>query len=262
MKTVPDLIVEKCVPVTRRPKLVTYLNPYSYVIARHHLPLFSRFDEIRIDGIALVFFLRLFGIVNVRRRSFDMSSDAPALFDGMVSEGKTVYFIGSKAEDIEKAVEKIKEAFPGLSVAGSRHGYFTDGEERRRMIDALVALDPDCVVCGMGTPKQEAFLLDLRAAGWRGDGYTCGGFLHQSAQRLQYYPRWMDRLHLRWLYRIYKEPGMLGRYAWEYPKFVLLYVRDVLRRKNAAGGPSRNDSPDDNRHSMIKYTKPTKKGEK
>lgn len=211
--------------------LVTYLNPYSYLAARRNVTLFGKFDEIHIDGIALVLFLRWFGVADVRRESFDMSSFAPEFFKSATAEGKNVYMIGAKPEEIALAVDRISERFPSLLIAGYRHGYFESDAEKAELLGSLAALAPDYVICGMGTPLQETFLVELREAGWKGTGYTCGGFFHQSAERLSYYPGWIDRLNLRWAYRIYREPKLLKRYGWEYPKFVWCFLADYLRWK-------------------------------
>ena len=86
-KTLLHLIVGKQIYQNKSKKLVTYLNPYSYLRLRKHLDLLSHFDEIYIDGIALVVILKFFGIINVPRKSFDMSSYAPLLFN-KASESK------------------------------------------------------------------------------------------------------------------------------------------------------------------------------
>ncbi len=206
--------------------LVTYLNPYSYLIAREHFGPFGQFDEIRIDGIALVFFLKLFNIAAFARRSFDMTSDAAEVFAEAAGKGKSVYLIGAEPEEMARAVQRISARFPQLKIAGFRGGYFKDEMQRQEVLDALAETSPDYVICGMGAPYQERFLVDLRQAGWQGTGYTCGGFFHQSAERLDYYPKWIDKLHFRWLYRIYKEPKLARRYGWEYPKFVWFFLTD------------------------------------
>ena len=43
----------------------------------------------------------------------------------------------------------------------------------------VVASQPNIPICGMGGVRQEAFLLDMRAQGWRGWDLTCGGFFDQ-----------------------------------------------------------------------------------
>lgn len=157
-----------------------------------------------------------------------MSSDASGVFREAIAQQKSIYFIGAKSDEIQKAVEQIENVFPSLVIAGFRHGYFDDEAQRASVIKTIAALQPGYVICGMGTPLQEQFLVDLRDAGWKGNGFTCGGFFHQSAQRLEYYPVWIDRFQLRWLYRIFKEPKLLKRYSWDYPKFVAVFCADYL----------------------------------
>ena len=231
MTTLFDLVTRKSETASQRTTLVTYLNPYSYLILRKRPQLLEAFDEIRIDGIALVMFLKIFGVAKVARRSFDMSSDATEVIAGAVASNSTVYLIGAKPSEINMAVKNILEKYPKLNIVGYRTGYFNSDEERRHLIKMIAASQPDYVICGMGTPLQEEFLVDLREADWHGSGYTCGGFFHQSADRLDYYPQWIDRLQLRWLYRIYKEPRLFKRYGWEYPKFAGTFVIDYLKWK-------------------------------
>src|SRR5699024_11035171 len=103
----------------------------------------------------------------------------------------------------------FKREFPELKVCGTRHGFFTNVQERNDVIAELAEKNPSIMVVGMGTPAQEKFLVDLKAAGWMGKGYTCGGFLHQTARGgTQYYPEWMNRMNLRWLYRMIDEPKL------------------------------------------------------
>jgi len=212
-------------------RLNTYLNPYSYLRMRKNLDLLSRFDNIEIDGIALVVILKFFGIINVPRKSFDMSSYAPLLFNKASESKKSIYFIGATDQDIQIAVKNIISAFPQLNIIGKRHGFFKDQNERTHILQKLHAINPDILVCGMSTPLQEQFLLDLQNLGWNGTGYTCGGFLHQSAHKLYYYPKFIDTYHLRWLYRIYKEPKLIQRYIWEYPKFLIYFMIDFIQWK-------------------------------
>lgn len=47
----------------------------------------------------------------------------------------------------------------------------------------VIALRPDILICGMGGVRQEAFLLDMRAQGWRGWDLTCEGFFDQLSGR-------------------------------------------------------------------------------
>lgn len=211
-------------------RLVTFLNPYSYLIARNHLQLFERFDRICIDGISLVHFLKVFGFGRLARQSFDMSSLAPRVFSDAEQKGLSCYLVGSTPENISGAVDKIKQRFPALNILGFRHGYFESDAEKKCVIDDILSFAPDIVVVGMGTPLQEKFLVDLWDNNWRGRGFTCGGFFHQISNRsINYYPSFFDKYNLRWLYRIIDEPKLLKRYAIIYPKFVFVFMYDFLR---------------------------------
>lgn len=209
--------------------LVTFVNPYSYSRMRAHESLLSGFDKIGIDGMSLVWLMRAFVGTSVQRVSFDMSSLAPLVFEAAAQEGKSVYLIGDEAEQIKAARARLLTTFPSLNVIGARSGYFDDEDDRSTTIQNIIALNPDIVVAGMGTPLQEEFLVDLWQAGWRGAGYTCGGFFHQAAKKLHYYPVWLDRLHLRWAYRIWDEPRLARRYGLDYPLAAVLFIADAVR---------------------------------
>jgi len=210
-------------------KLLTFLNPYSYLLARKEKELFEKFN-IFIDGMLLVKVLNLFGFKNIERQSFDMTSLAPIVFKKAIKENQTLYFIGTKPVIIDKAIKNILKDFPELNVVGFRDGYIQDNE-RKSLYQNIKTLNPDIVICGMGTPLQEQFLVDLQKTGWDGIGYTCGGFLHQTARNIQYYPKWIDKYNIRWIYRIYDEPKLFKRYFWEYPKFFGYFVYDFYKLK-------------------------------
>lgn len=209
--------------------LVTFVNPYSYSRMRAHESLLSSFDRIGIDGMSLVWLMRAFVGTSVQRVSFDMSSLAPLVFEAAAQEGKSVYLIGDEAEQVEAARDRLLATFPDLNIVAARSGYFDDEADRSTTIQKIIALNPAIVVAGMGTPVQEKFLVDLWQAGWRGAGYTCGGFFHQAAKKLHYYPAWVDRLHLRWAYRIWDEPRLARRYGLDYPLAAALFIADAVR---------------------------------
>lgn len=208
--------------------MVTFLNPYSYKLARKNTELFDQFDVIYVDGISLVMLLKLFGIP-CERYSFDMTSLAKDLFTICNNQNKKIFFIGSKQEEIEKSVKHFSEKYPNMNILGYRNGYFNHPSERTESIQEIIELNPDFVVAGMGTPYQEEFLFDLKKAGYKGLGFTCGGFLHQSSIGVNYYPAFFDKFNLRWLYRIWDEPKLLKRYVFEYPYSAVLFLYDYFR---------------------------------
>lgn len=209
--------------------LVTFINSYSYLILRKNIELLNKFDYVYIDGILLKKLLEVFNISVVERVSFDMESLAPYVFDYAQNNDKTIYLIGTRPIIINSAVNHIKETYPELIIIGYRHGYFKNKEEWEETLQNIRSLNPDIVVAGMGTDLQEKFLTDLASNGWEGIGFTCGGFLHQTERKMNYYPEWINKFNLRWLFRLYREPSKVGkRIIAKYPLFLFFFVLDLI----------------------------------
>ena len=194
-------------------KAYTYLNPVSYLTALDNKELFSQMDGIFADGGLLVKAIKLMYGKQVTRRSFDMTSMAPELFAYAAEHGKTVYIVASKQEQVEKAVEIFRERYPKVRFAGYRNGYFASEDEMNQEAKHITELNPDFLIVGMGALMQEKFLLKVKRAGYQGIGFTCGGFIHQTSKNeIDYYPAWVDKTNLRFLYRMWKEPHTRKRY--------------------------------------------------
>ncbi len=209
----------------------TFLNPHSYLLLRPHADLLEHFDAVYLDGISMVVAVRRLLGIRVERRSFDLTSLAPGVFAEASRRGTTMAVVGGEPGVAEAAVDSFTALYGPLSVGHVRDGYFASRDERAATVRRLAELDPGLLIVGMGTPGQEELVSELRAEGWRGLAYTCGGFLHQTAGSRgdTYYPRFFDRSNLRWLYRIIDEPRLATRYFVRYPWFVMVFVWDVVR---------------------------------
>ena len=194
-------------------KVYTYLNPVSYLTALDNKELFSQMDGIFADGGLLVKAIKLLYGKQVSRRSFDMTSMAPELFAYAAEHGKSVYIVASKQEQVGKAVEIFRERYPKMKFAGYRNGYFASEDEMNQEARYITELNPDFLIVGMGALMQEKFLLKVKCAGYQGIGFTCGGFIHQTSKNeIDYYPAWVDKTNLRFVYRMWKEPHTRKRY--------------------------------------------------
>lgn len=214
---------------SRKGMIYTFLNPVSYLQAIKHKALFEQFDGIFADGSLLVKAIHFLYGKKITRRSFDMTSIGADLFNYAVKEGKSIYFVSSKQDNVEKAVGLIKDCFKGILIAGYRNGYFNDDGERDEEIRKIISLNPDYLIVGMGVIKQEEFLLKAKKAGYCGIGFTCGGFISQIAENnIDYYPAWIDRMNLRFLYRMYKEPHTRKRYFKAGILFPIVFIKERL----------------------------------
>lgn len=196
-----------------RGKVYSYLNPVSYLTAIDNKDVFSKMDGLFADGSLLVKAIKLLYRKDVTRRSFDMTSMAPELFEYASEKGCSIYIVASKQEQVEKAVRIFKERYPKLIFAGYRNGYFASEKEMDEEAKYIAGLDPYFLIVGMGALMQEKFLIKVKEAGYKGIGFTCGGFIHQTSKdEIDYYPAWIDKINLRFLYRMWKEPHTRKRY--------------------------------------------------
>jgi N-acetylglucosaminyldiphosphoundecaprenol N-acetyl-beta-D-mannosaminyltransferase len=187
--------------------------------------LFDRFDIVATDGIAMVQGVKWLHHLPVVRLSFDSTSLAPPILRLVERYDGSVVLCGGQPGVAERAAQVLRAGYSRLRIVATFDGY-TDAEVQ---IAQICRLSPQLVICGMGPVRQEWFLTTLADWGWSGVGITCGGYLDQLGQGLQYYPAAINALNLRWAYRLYKEPGRLWRrYLLDYPRFAMSLCRAKL----------------------------------
>jgi exopolysaccharide biosynthesis WecB/TagA/CpsF family protein len=211
--------------------IVTFVNPLACSIARkseQYLQNLKQFDWVLCDGIGMVLAARWTLGINVERQAFDMTSLAEPVLRYFAQTETPVILVGGHPGVAEKAARQFMTISPELNIVESYSGYENGPEQ------ALTYLQENpqvAVICGMGAPRQEAFLVESRLRAWKGIGFTCGGFFDQSLEGGNYYPRWVDRLNVRFLYRLAKEPGRLWkRYLIDYQVFTGRLLKALINR--------------------------------
>lgn len=211
-------------------KNYTFLNPVSYLDALKNPLLYENLDGIFADGKFLALAIRLFYHKKVKRCSFDMTSLAPRLFAYSECHNKSVYIVASSQEEIEAAIPLFKKYYPRLNIIGFRNGFFEDEQDKDIEIKKITDLNPDFVICGMGSIKQEIFLNRLKKFGYMGIAFTCGGFISQtSRKKIAYYPRLFDVLDVRFVYRMIKEKHTRKRYLQAFFCFPVKFMAEKLK---------------------------------
>jgi len=208
--------------------VVSFLNPHSYNVVKL-INGATAIDYWGIDGLSMVLVLRIFGFV-IDRSSFDFTSIADEVFQFISKNRKSIYICGSTEKNVNDFVAVLMKKYPNMNIVGFSNGFFS-GIDKSQIINGIAILRPDVVLCGMGAGKQEEFFMELKNSGWSGIGFTCGGFIHQTASASgKYYPDWVDRFNLRFVYRIFDEPRLLARYFFTYPKSIYYLIFDLIRK--------------------------------
>ena len=146
----------------------------------------------------------------------------------LAQRGGSVYLLGAKPLVAEAAAEGLRQTYPGIVIAGTNDGYFTDDAP---VIEKINAASPDFLMVCLGSPKQELWM--SANAGWLSCGLMAGlgGSLDVLAGNVQRAPETWRRLGLEWLYRVIKEPKRLGR-VMKLPAFVLEAAAEGRRRRH------------------------------
>lgn len=208
----------------------SFINPFSLLKLGDTENVTNKVDHLYVDGISLVKLVNIFLRKSVSRYSFDDTSVAPVVFNFVKDNNLKIAIIGTTQENLEKSVVILENRYR-INVTYYRNGFFSNAQQWTDAIQQIKEKQIDVVVCGMGTPLQEKFLIDLKEAGWEGYGYTCGGYLHQLATKEKYYPEFFNKLNIRWVYRIYDEPKLFHRYFVLYPVFAFHFFIYCLSRR-------------------------------
>lgn len=148
------------------------------------------------------------------------------------AEGLPVYFLGGAEGVAADAAAILEVRFPGLVIAGTRSGYFSE-EESPAVAAAIRASGAALLFCGMGSPRQELWLAENLQETGCGAGIGVGGSFDVIGGHVQRAPHAVQRLGLEWLYRLFKEPRRWRRQL-ALPRFVWLVALDELGLRPAS----------------------------
>lgn len=182
-------------------------------------------DLVLPDGIGVIYGAKILGTpLKMKLPGIDF---ATTLMGKLAQEGKSVFLFGSKPGVAETAGERLQARFPGLVIAGTHDGYFTDDAP---VIEKINAVQPDLLLVCLGAPKQELWM--QRNAHRLNVGLMAGlgGSLDVFAGNVKRAPKFFQKLGLEWFYRLIKEPSRIGRMM-KLPKFLFAAIGQKLRGK-------------------------------
>ncbi|MAQ19583.1 MAG: glycosyltransferase [Sandaracinus sp.] len=168
--------------------------------------------EIRVaDGMPLVWASRVAGRpLPERIAGSTLTLD---LAERAAREGRSLYLLGGDPGTAAACRASLESRFAGLTIAGTsspRVGSPANWAEVER-IAASIEGDPDIVLVGLGSPKQEFLIQKLRQrfpkTWFMGVGITFSFVAGEVARA----PEWMQRAGVEWVHRMVQDPGRLVR---------------------------------------------------
>jgi N-acetylglucosaminyldiphosphoundecaprenol N-acetyl-beta-D-mannosaminyltransferase len=126
----------------------------------------------------------------------------------------SIFLLGGNPGTADAAVRRLSALNPGLRFAGTLcppFGFDEDSEWLERIHASLRAASPDIVYVGLGFPKQERLIVELRRRLPQAWFVSCGISFSFVAGEIHRAPAVLQQLGLEWLHRLAQEPARLYR---------------------------------------------------
>lgn len=203
--------------------LIFFVNAHCFNMAQNNAGYKNALNNVDLllnDGIGIKLGAKMAGI-NIRE-NMNGTDFIPKLISLARKMEQNIYLLGGEEGIAQKAAETLKSKLDGLSIVGTRNGFFEfddDGE----VVDDIVSKNTDLLVVGMGVPRQELWLtknkdklkgVKISVAG--------GAVLDFISGKVERAPRWMQKTGIEWIFRLVQEPKRLfKRYFVGIPVFFL-----------------------------------------
>jgi len=209
-------------------------NVDHVVLAQEHHGLRRAYADVDLslaDGMPVVWASHLLGTpVPEKVSGSDLTPRLMALAE---SERWRVYLLGGGDGAADKAVWRLREMHPGLAIAGAcspRVDMTQPPSARADVVTTVRSAAPHIVLVGLGAPKQELFIHEVRRQLSPAVLLGVGASIDFLAGAMPRAPRWVSAGGLEWAYRLAREPRRLWRrYLVRDPRFLGIVARDFVR---------------------------------
>ena len=187
---------------------IVTINPEMIMNAQksnHFFDILNNSDLNIADGVGVKIALQLKGIKHNHTRGVDLSR---ALIKLASEKNYKIGFIGAKEEVIQKTKENFLAQYPNLNIVYLRNGYFNNDEE---IIKEIKEASPQILLVGLGSPRQEEFIVKLKEELHGCTLIGVGGSFDVFSGIVKESPLVFQKLGLEWLYRTILQPERFKR---------------------------------------------------
>jgi N-acetylglucosaminyldiphosphoundecaprenol N-acetyl-beta-D-mannosaminyltransferase len=149
--------------------------------------------------------------------------------------GQRLYLYGGRNQGaLVQLALNLRQRYPGVKIVGGYsppHRPLTD-EERDAVVHEINASRADVVWVGIGVPKQEKWMAQMRAELDAPVLVGVGAAFDFHAGLVPQAPTWIQEMGLEWSYRLAHEPRRLWRRYTRYnPRFVRHFGRQLITHR-------------------------------
>jgi N-acetylglucosaminyldiphosphoundecaprenol N-acetyl-beta-D-mannosaminyltransferase len=219
--------VERFLREGKRPHTVFASNPEKNFSVPKNPTLHKMFrnaDLLLPDGIGIVWAAKiLFGARLERIPGSEFFFDICRLAE---ENGSSIFIYGAKEESNRAAVNRLKNQFHCLKVAGRCNGYISNAE-MPALISRINKSRAEVLFLALGSPRQECWFAKYCSELKYIKVCQCiGGTLDTIAGNVRRAPEIWQKHSLEWLYRLITQPGRIRRQM-----RLPLFVYEVLLAK-------------------------------
>ncbi len=225
-----DDVVDRCRRAvdTRDPLLLGVVNASKVVSIRKDTALHGALqtcDLLLADGQSVVWASRLL------RKPVPERVAGIDIFERLLhiahKENRSVFLLGARQDVLRDLEAQLRRRFPGLRIAGRRHGYFED-HEAEAIAAEIRDCRPDMLFLGMPSPKKEMFLATFRDTLAVPVMHGVGGSFDVLAGKTKRAPLSWQKTGMEWAFRLVQEPRrMWRRYLHTNTAFIVLTVKEM-----------------------------------
>lgn len=164
------------------------------------------------DGMPLVWAARASG--NALPERVPGSSLIFSLSEAAAQDGRSVFVLGGAEGVPDSAAKALNSRWPDLRIVGVNSppfGFDQTDEGLGRTLATVAAASPDLVFVGLGFPRQERLVEQLRQVLPHTWFLACGGAIPIAAGVLPRASPLMQRIGMEWAHRLLLEPRRLAR---------------------------------------------------
>ncbi|WP_354622649.1 WecB/TagA/CpsF family glycosyltransferase [Psychromonas sp. MME2] len=144
------------------------------------------------------------------------------------TEGYRVFCLGATPEVSAKVEAEIRKTYPGVVIAGTQHGYFSDDEEAA-VAQRIADSQADVLFVAITSPKKEQFMARWNKTMRVPVVHGVGGSFDVFAGKVERAPLLWQKWGLEWLYRVKQEPRRLWkRYLVTNTLFLGLLIKEFF----------------------------------
>lgn len=211
-----------------RPAAVAASNTHIISLARHNRDfgtVMEKFDLVLPDGMPLRWALNARG-AGLRDRVY-----GPYFMERLVRATPRPwrhFLFGGTQETLAALSEQLRRIQPDIEIAGTLSPPFrqwTEADEEEFAV-RISASGADFVWVALGGERQERWIMDNMRRHSRGVFLAVGDAFTLLAGERAFAPKWMQRLGITWVYRLWQEPRRLWR---RYTRFNTLFIYYTIR---------------------------------